>query len=382
MDYASTTPVSLEVLKVMERYMTDDFYNPSAIYMEGVGVKKEIEEGRKKLALHLHVRASEIYFTGSGTESDNLVVLGLLKEVDTPHIVTTKIEHPAILEACREVEERGGKVTYLPVDGDGLVKPSDVHDALTKDTVLVSVMYANNEIGTVQPVAGISRQVAKWKRENGRDVKDAPYVHTDASQAPLYLECDCEKLGVDMMTLDGSKIYGPKGVSVLVKSRYVPLSPILYGGGQERGLRPSTENVPAILGFIKAFELARENMEKESERLLGLREYMIDEILEKISGSKLNGSRDERLPNNVNVCIPNLNAEFAVIQLDQMGVSCASMTACKNLDQDSSSYVVGELDQSCATSSLRFTLGKDTTRKDIDFTIQNLVSVWYNQRNG
>lgn len=388
MDYASTTPIRKEVLLAMQPFFTEKFQNPSSIYEEGVLVKKEIENARTRIARLLHVKSGDIYFTGSGTESDNMAVLGLFDRymqdeafAGVPHIITSTIEHPAILEACREVERRGGKVTYLPVGEKGIVRAEDVAEALTEETILVTIMYANNEIGTIQPISKIGRYMQQWKREKGRGVSDAPFLHTDASQAPLYLDCNAERLGVDMMTLDGSKIYGPKGVSVLYKKHAVLLYPRMFGGGQEGGLRPATENVPAIIGFTKAFELAVFEREKESERLQELQEYAFEKILDKIPNAQINGDTKYRLPNNVNICIPGANGEFLVIQLDEKGIACASMTACKNLDDESRSYVVEALhtsesvqstDADCAGSSLRFTFGYDTTKGDIDALVEKL----------
>lgn len=385
LDYASTTPTDRRVLRAMKPFFVQDFANPSALYDEGVDVREMIEAARERMARLLQVRSGEIIFTGSGTESDNLAIIGTVRKIiseskllsgsNAPHVITTNIEHVAVLEVCRRLEKEGIEVTYLPVNGDGLVTAEQVVSALRPETVLVSVMLANNEIGTVLPVRQMGVALRKYKKERGRTVRDFPYLHTDASQAPNYLNVNADGLSVDLMTLDGSKIYGPKGVGCLVKKGYVPTESILYGGGQEDGLRPGTENVANIIGFAKALEISLAMCEKESARLEKLQKYFIDRLEKEFPHATLNGSRKNRLPNNINICIPDLNAEFAVIQLNQAGVCCAAMTACKNLSGDISSYVVNALGDNCGKSSLRFSMGRETKRGDIDFLIRKLKSL-------
>lgn len=378
LDYASTTPMDIEALEEMKPYLHQNFYNPSSLYKEGVAVKKIIDNARGEIAKLLHVRAGDIYFTASGTESDNLALLGIFQNYKTtdfvPHFIVSKIEHPGILEVAKKIEEWGGEVTYINVNKEGLINLEEVTDALKENTVLVSVMYANNEIGTVEPLAKIARIINKFKSNLGRDVKDFPYLHSDASQAPNYLDCNCEKLGVDMMTLDGSKIYGPKGIGMLYKKHYVSLKPTTYGGGQESGLRSGTENVPAIIGFTKAFLKVADLRESESARLSEIRDYFIEKVLEKFPNANLNGSAEFRLPNNINICFPGINAEFEVIRLDEKGIACAYTTACKTLGDESKSYVIEALGKNdCATSSLRFTLGRDTTKEEVDLTVDRIL---------
>lgn len=413
LDYASTTPVLPEVFESMQPYFSKKFFNPSSLYLDAVEVKKNIESARTEVARLVSVKKDEVYFTGSGTESDNLALLGIFEYFKNtnfrkdersenensansndgvskdkiinvkksnldfvPHIITSTIEHPAVLETCKEIERRGGEVTYVGVNENGLVNVEEIKKSIKENTVLVSVMYASNEIGTIEPIAQIGRAIFKWKQENNREQNDFPYFHTDASQAPLYLNIETSRAHVDMMTLDGSKIYGPKGVGVLIKKNYVPLSPIMFGGGQEGGLRPSTENPAMIVGFKTALSFAIKNRDKEVERISKLRDYMIDEILKTFPSAILNGDRENRLPNNVNICFPGTNAEFMVIQLSEKGIDCSFMTACKNLDDDSSSYVIKELKNGdCANSSLRFTLGKYTTKPEIDFTLVTLREI-------
>ena len=280
LDHASTTPVDKRVLKAMLPYMSLEFGNPSSLYKEGVEAKKAVRESRDKIAKILNIRAEEVIFTASGTESDNLAISGVignppLRGVPSLrgggcHIITTNIEHPGILEMCKHLETNGVEVTYVPVEDNGIVDSQKIAAAIKHNTVLVSVMLANNEIGTIQPIREISNLIKKY-REGSKS--DFPYLHTDASQAANYLDLSFQKLGVDMMTLDGSKICGPKGIGVLAVRRGVPVMPIIFGGGQENGLRAGTENVPGIVGMSEAFVIAQEMKEKESNRLLALKEY-------------------------------------------------------------------------------------------------------------
>ena len=297
-----------------------------------------------------------------------------------PHIITTSIEHVAVLESCRQLEKEGFVVTYLPVDEKGQVRAEDVASALRPETILISVMLANNEVGTILPVRPISVELDKYKKQQGRILTNYPYLHTDSSQAPNYIDINLDRLGADMMTLDGSKIYGPKGIGCLIKKSFVPIENILYGGGHEDSLRPGTENVPNIIGFSEALSIASEEREEELYRMSELQKYFIEKLKQEIPNAELNGDLKKRLPNNINICIKGLNAEFAVIQLDEAGVACAAATACKNLLNDFGSYVVEELNPECAKSSLRFTMGRGTMKRDIDFTVDKLRGVLGLQR--
>ena len=371
LDYASTTPVDRKVFKAMTPFFEDLFFNPSALYKEGVEVKKIISEARTSVAKTINAQARDVIFTASGTESVNLAIQGVVQAYrkenpgKMPHIITSVIEHSAVLETCRNLEmDALAKITYVPVSEDGRVKPADIENALNENTILVTVMYANNEIGTLQPIKEIARRVKLWKIHNKKEVSDYPFVHTDASQAANYCELDREKIGVDMMTLDGQKIYGPKGVAVLYAKSYIPLVSITYGGGQEKGLRAGTENISAIVGMAKALEIAQAMKEKESARLSELRDFFFSELPKVLPHAKINGSREERLPNNINFCIPNVNAEFLVLELDAKGIACASLSACENLNDESRSYVVGSLPQGdeCSRSSIRLSMGRGTEK--------------------
>jgi cysteine desulfurase len=381
LDYASTTPLDQKVLKVMWPYLQNEFYNPSAIYKEGVEIKKKVSEARAKIAHILNACSADIIFTGSGTESVNLAIRGVVSAYKNanpekmPHIITSVIEHSAVLEVCRSIEMLAmAEVTYLSVDENGKVRVEDVENALKEETILVSVMYVNNEIGTIEPIKEIARRVKLWKIDKKRNVEDYPFVHTDASQAGNYCLLDREKLGIDLMTLDGHKIYGPKGVAMLYIKKYIPCSSVIEGGGQENGLRPGTENVPAIIGFAKALEIAQEIKEKETARLTILRNYFFDEIQKILPEVKINGSKEDRLPNNINFCIPNINAEFLVLELDAKGIACASLSSCENLNSESVSYVVASLPQGkeCARSSIRLSMGRGTRKEDLKAVLKVL----------
>lgn len=387
LDYASITPIDERVKVGMEKVQKMTFANPSALYKEALVAKDLISEARGKIAGILHCQKTEVIFTSGGTESNNLALLGIFESIQRsdlwnsqgrtlgskPHIITTTIEHPAIIEVCKEIERRGGEVTYLLVSSEGLVSLKDFRGAIKKNTVLVSVGFANNEIGTIQSIHDIGRVIKDYRQKNNTNF---PYFHTDACQAGLYLPLNVLKLGVDMMTLDGIKMYGPRSSGMLYVKSGINISPILFGGGQEGGLRSGTENVPAIVGLSIAFEIAEKMKERESKRLTILRDYAITNILKNFPGSTLNGSADLRLPNNINICFPGLDAEFAVISLDVFGVSVSYSSSCRTLKEDSSSYVVSSLGkENCRESSLRFTLGRESKKSDIDAVITSLKKI-------
>ncbi len=383
LDYASTTPLDKRVLKAMLSYMNTHFGNPSALYKEGVTTKLVIKEARKKIAPLLNVRPEEMVFTASGTEADNLAVRGVFeawksdfsKTQRKPHIITTNIEHPGILEICKYVQRQGAEVTYIPVEENGVVDPEKIKAALKPTTVLVTVMLANNEIGTIQPIRDISRILQEHKKITGFAY---PYLHTDASQAANYLDLSFQKLGVDMMTLDASKFYGPKGVGLLALKHHVTISPLIYGGGQEKGLRAGTENVPAIVGFAEALVIAQQMREAESARLSKLQEFFIKNVIKLYPSVVIHGEGKKKLPNNVNIGVKGLDAEFAVIKLDHLKIACSSASSCMNLSEDSYSYVIealGKEGKEYRGSSLRFTFGRTTTAKELDLTLKALTTI-------
>jgi len=380
LDYASLTPIDENVLAKMKQVQKKTFANPSALYGEALIARDIIKESREKIAKILHSQKEEIFFTSGGTESNNLALLGIYEFCTRfhlvsgkPHIITTTIEHPAILEVCKEIEERGGEVTYLSVSEDGLVSLTDVRNALKENTILVTVSYANNEIGTVQPIHDIGRVIKDFRQKNSTKF---PYFHTDACQAGLYLPLDVLKLGVDMMTLDGIKMYGPRNVGLLYVKSGVEISPVIFGGGQEKGKRSGTENTAGIAGLATAFEIAEKMREKEVERVGAIRDYGIKHLLKSFSDSTINGSIEHRLPNNINICFPDLDAEFAVVFLDVWGVSASYSSSCRTLKEDSSSYVIKSIGkEKCGESSLRFTLGRESKKSDIDTLIKILKRV-------
>jgi len=368
LDHAATTPMDPLVYEVMKPYFIDKFGNPSSIYQTGQIAKNAIEKSRLQVAEILNAKPEEIIFTSGGTESDNLAILGVARanKHKGKHIITSNIEHHAVLHACEALEKEGFEVTYIPVEKNGIVSPDKVKKAMRDDTVLVSIMYANNEIGTIQPIAKIGRTCKK---------RDIPF-HTDACQTTGALMLDVDKLHLDLMTINGSKMYGPKGVGVLYIRKGIALSQIMYGGGQEKKIRPGTENVPAIIGFAKALEIAEKEREKESKRLTKLRDYMIKEILNKIPKTQLNGDAINRLPNNVNISILEIEGESLLLRLDMKGISASSGSACTSGSLDPSHVILALGKPSfVAHGSLRFTLGRSTTKKDIDYVLEVLPKI-------
>lgn len=376
LDHAAATPLDPRVLAAMKPFMTKEFGNPSALYREGVAAKDALLLARKKTAQILFAHPDEIIFTGSGTEGNNLALQGVIngvREKDKEkklHIITSAIEHPSVLLMCQILERQGIAVSYTGVDSNGIVKLDELKKALRKETVLVSVMYANNEIGTTEPIREIAKILRGWRKRHNTLF---PYFHTDACQAANYLSLHVERLGVDLLTLNGSKIYGPKGVGALFVRRGISLSPIMYGGGQEQGLRPGTENVAGIVGLAKALEITETMKEKEAKRLTSLRDRFIKMALKKIPGAVLNGDAAKRLPNNVNVSIPSIESEHLIIELDAHGIAASARSACKSMDEEGSHVIMALGRNTNGTESgVRFTLGRSTTKKDIDYVTTTL----------
>ncbi len=412
MDNASATYLDLGVEKVMKEFSSANFSNPSAIHKSGVYSRARVDEARNKISDMLFAHSDEIIFTSSGTESVALAILGLVyknTEVGLPHIVTTNIEHSAVLENCKILEERGlAEVTYVEVEANGIVDPKKIHEALKENTILVSVMYANNEIGTVQPIPEIAKVVRRERKKRGntfsghtdfsaeksaqcspQSVSQAPakvlpiFFHTDACQAMNYLFTEnMEKLGVDMLSFNGSKIYGPKGTGVLFKKRRVQLAPIYGGGAQEWGMRSGTENVAGIVGLAKALEITNKIKDKEIKRLEKLRDYFFDQIpsLEKATGYpiKINGDKANRLPNNINISVAGVSSELLVIELDALGVEVSEKSACKS-DEEGVSHVIQAIRNKEADNftkeSIRFSLGRTTTKEDVKYAIESLKKI-------
>ncbi len=379
LDYASVTPLDKRVFKVMQPYLVNYVGNPSSLSQEGVEAKIVLDQSRKKVADLLHTTPDTIIFTSGGTEANNIALLGVFEEakkrgIQTPHIVASSIEHSSVRNVLKEIEMKGGRVTHVAPNEKGFVSAKDVAQALTAETILVTIMLANNEIGTIQPVKELAKFIRNFKHEHKRTLTDFPYLHTDASQVTCYLDISVQSLGLDLMTLDGMKMYGPRGVGMLFKKRTTTLQPILFGGGQEAGLRPGTENIPLVIGFAEALSIAISLKSTESVRMQTLKDFFIEEVKTNIKHVEINGENGPNmLPNILNVCFKGRDSEFLVISLDVHNVSCSAVSSCQNLNEDSSSYVLEAIGKKeCASSSIRFSMGRETTKKDIIKTIDIL----------
>jgi len=368
MDHAATTPVRKEVVAAMAPFWTDIFGNPGSLHSKGLEAHEALDSARSSVAAIIGANAMDIIFTGGGTESCNLAIKGFARANKTKgrHIITQLTEHHAVLDSCVALEKEGFDITYLPVDRYGLVSPERLKAAIRKDTILVTIMYANNEIGTVQPIA----ELAKIVHEKGT------VFHTDACQAGGQLDVNVKRLGADMMTLNGSKIYGPKGVGILYAKSGIKLEPIIHGGGQENGLRSGTENVPGIIGFAKALELAQAEYVAEGKRLAELRNRLIEGIVKRVPKSFLNGHPTQRLPNNVNVSILDIEGEALILHLNDAGICASTGSACTSRSLEPSHVIraIG-LPYEAAHGSLRFTLGRETTQADVDRVLDALPPI-------
>lgn len=380
LDYAAATYIDPRVLKKMVPYLKGNFGNPSSLHLIGRNTKTAIEGARSVIAGILNVEPSEIIFTGSGTESDNLAIFGVAKAYKSfgNHIIVSKIEHKAVFEAAKKLGKEGFEITYLDVDSKGLIKLSEFKKILRKDTILVSIMYANNEIGAVQPITKISKIIRNFRKKHNSIF---PIFHTDACQAAGALDLKINKLETDLMTLNSSKIYGPKGIGCLYKAEKIKLEPLIVGGGQENGMRAGTENTALIVGFAEALKLAEKLRVKESRRLKKLRDYFIKRILKEISNSRLNGHLIKRLPNNVNVSIGGVEGESLMLMLDREGIFASTGSACtsESLEPSHVLLAIGLLSE-MAHCSLRFTLGRKTTKSDIDRVLKILPKIVYKLR--
>ena len=363
LDHASTTPVRPEVVEAP--YFTEHFGNPSSIYPLGQEASDAVAAARESLAGLIGATPREIFFTSGGTESDNWALKGFARAnaAKGRHLITSAIEHHAVLHTCQALEREGFEVTYLPVDEHGLVSVEDFKAAIRPDTILASIMFANNEIGTIEPIAELTAAA-----------HDANVVfHTDAVQAFGHEPIDVNELGIDMLSASSHKIYGPKGVGLLYVRKGVKLQNLLDGGQQERGRRGSTENVPGIVGFTRATELAAEEIAPEHDRQLALRDHAIRRILEEIPSAKLNGSWESRLANNVNFSFEFIEGEGMLLQLAARGICVSSGSACTSGSLDPSHVLLAiGLPHEIAHGSLRLTLGRDTTLADIDFAVDSL----------
>lgn len=391
LDYASATPIDARVLKVLTKTEKKYFSNASSIYKTGLETREIINKSRSKIAKRLNAHSDEIIFTGSGTESDALAVMGTINFFKThfpdkvPHVVTSVIEHPAVLENIKLLENKKiVEVSYIPVLQNGIIDLKILKESLRENTVLVSVMYANNEIGTIQPIEEIAKIIRKYKKEKtciSFSNMTYPVFHSDACQAMNYLFTEnMDKLGVDLMTFNSSKIYGPKGVGVLVKKRNIDIEMIYGGGGQEFGLRSGTESVSLIKSLSLALKITNKIKERENTRLIELRNYGIGKILELSQkypfNIRLNGDLDKRLPNNINITIEDLTSELVIIELSALGIYVSEKSACKSED-DNGSYVVKAINNegNQAYGSVRITLGRQTKKRDIDRLIAGISRI-------
>jgi len=369
MDYAATTPTHPEALEAMLPYFSEKFGNPSSIHGFGQEAKAGVQDARLKVAKLIGAESAEIVFVSSGTESDNYVLQGVAskREEEGKHIIATKIEHPAILKSLNLLEKQGFKITLVPVDKDGLVDPMEIKKAVTDETILVSVMHANNEIGTVQPLSEISKVIKELNAQR----KVPIYFHTDAVQAVGQIPVDVNELGVDLLSLSAHKFYGPKGVGATYVRAGTKIAPFIRGGGQERGRRASTENVPGIVGLGKAAELAKNEMQSRIEHLTALRDKLIKGLMEKIPDIELNGHPTKRLPKNVSVTVKYVEGEAMLLNLDMQGIAVSTGSACA-AGSLKPSHVIKALGKSDVDlhGAMRFTLGRLNTEEDIDYVLE------------
>lgn len=373
LDNAATTALSPKVLEKMMPYLTDIYGNASSPHSFGQTARIGVEHAREQVARAINADPSEIVFTGCGTESDNTVLFGVAERYAKKgdHIITTNVEHHAILHSCAALEKKGIKVTYLPVDKDGLVTPEQVRDAITDKTILVSVMFANNEVGTIMPIP----EIAAVCHEKG------VLFHTDAVQAAGHVPVDVKAMGIDMLSISGHKFHGPKGVGVLYERKGIRLPSYIIGGEQEKGRRAGTENVAGIVGLGEALELAVTNMSETSARMTRMRDRLIEGIEATIPEVKLNGHRTKRLPNNVNFSIKYIEGESILLMLDMAGIAASSGSACTSGSLDPSHVLLAlGLTHEVAHGSVRMTLGDDTTDEDIDYVLETLPKVAHRLR--
>lgn len=368
LDYSATTPMKQEVLNEMLPYFTEKFGNASSVHSFGREAKAAADKAREQVAKAIGATSREIFFTGVGTEADNWAIVGIAEanKKKGNHIITTKIEHHAVLHVCEHLEKDGFEVTYLDVDEDGMISLDDLKNAIKDTTILISIMYVNNEIGTIQPI----KEIGDIAKENG------VYFHTDAVQALGNVPINVEELNVDLMSFSAHKIYGPKGIGALYVKKGTRINAFMLGGAQERKKRAGTDNVPGMVGFGKAAELATENLDSHIKHLTNLREMLIKKISENVDYIKLNGHRTERHPGNVNISFEFIEGESLLLSLDMMGIAASSGSACTSGSLDPSHVLMAiGLPHEIAHGSLRMTLGDFTTEEDIDYTVECIKKV-------
>ncbi|MTI66458.1 MAG: cysteine desulfurase NifS [Firmicutes bacterium] len=368
MDNAATTPMKKEVLDAMIPYYTEKFGNPSSIYAQGREAKKALDESRDKVAKILGATDKEIFFTSGGSESDNWAIKGACyaNKNKGNHIITTKIEHHAVLHACEYLERNGFDVTYLDVDEYGMINIDDLKNAITDKTILITIMFANNEVGTIQPI-----------KEIGKIAKDNDILfHTDAVQAVGNIRIDVEELNIDLLSLSAHKFYGPKGIGALYIKKGTKVHPYIHGGAQERNKRAGTENVASVVGLKKALELAYENLDEHNNKLKRLRDKLINDITNNISHTKLNGHPEKRLPGNVNISMKYIEGESLLLSLDMVNIAASSGSACTSGSLDPSHVLLAMgLSHGVAHGSLRLSLGDFNTEEEVDYVVENLIEI-------
>lgn len=374
LDHAATTPVKPEVLDAMMPYFTQSFGNPSSVYQVAQMNKKAIDDAREMIAKQLGANTNEIFFTSGGTEADNWAIKGIAEASKNKgnHIITSKIEHHAVLHTCEYLEKQGYEVTYLDVNEDGVIDLEELKAAIKDTTILISIMYANNEVGTIMPI----KEIGAIAKEHG------VAFHTDAVQAIGQVRIDVKEQNIDALSLSGHKIYGPKGIGVLYIRRGLKVINLIHGGAQERGRRAGTENVPSIVGLAKAMELAYTDFDAKNARIQGLRDKLMNGVLEAIPYSKLNGARENRLVNNVNIGFEFVEGESLLLLLDMNGVAASSGSACTSGSLDPSHVLLAlGLPHEKAHGSLRMTLGEHTTEEEIDYVLEKLPAIVQRMRD-
>ena len=368
LDHAATTGVKEEVLKEMLPFFSIEFGNPSSLYSIGRRAKRAIEQARERVARAINAKPKEIYFTGCGSESDNLAIKGIAYGLKSKgnHIITSKIEHHAVLNSCKTLEQEGFEVTYLNVDKDGLINLGELQNAITDKTILITIMTANNEIGTIEPI----EEIGKIAKANN------VYFHTDSVQAIGNLKIDVQKMNIDSLSMSAHKFYGPKGVGALYVNENVPFKKLQDGGHQEKNKRGGTENVAEIVGLGKAIELANKNLDEYNNKLLELREYYISEIEKKIPDVKLNGHRTKRLAGNANMSFKGIHGGDLLLKLDEQGICVSTGSACSSGSTEPSHVLTSiGLGAEYLQGSLRVTFGNENTKEDIDYLIKNLEKI-------
>ncbi len=389
LDYVATTPVDKKVFQKMKPYFSEKFGNPSSVHSFGQEAMQAVDDARENIAKFLSCSSSsEILFTSGATESNNMAIRGVLrkyytnlgKDAPIPHIIISAFEHHSVLTTCEELEkEKLAEVSYLPIENNGIIKTETIKKAIKKTTLLISIMYVNNEIGTIQPIEEVGKIIATENVIRKEDGMSKIFFHTDAVQAINYLDCDVQKLGVDLLSFSGHKIYGPKGVGVLYIKKGTAIKRIQDGGDQEYKMRAGTYNVPSIVGLGEAVKQIIEHSSEQNNRnnkIKDLRDYLISKVLKEIPNTYLNGSLEKRTPNNVNFRFDNIEGEGLLLSLDMEGIYASTGSACSSGSLNPSHVLLAlGLKHEQAHGSLRLTLGKETTREEIDFTIEKIKTI-------